>query len=156
MTRIEPASRYGRAVLVPGYFIAGCVLSVPVRTKVGIIDHKGLLGDRRGPDGLPTVIHSAKFFDERVVETSMNDYALMSVGPISSEGFPGGLAPGEVLSRARSQIEKPWRLWDNCEHFIAWAHGVPEKSPQLRAAVKKTAKTTGLVVGALVLSRFMF
>lgn len=138
---------------LPGDYRVACVLSVPVQTEVGVINHKGLLGDRLGPDDLPTVIHAAKLF-EQIIESTMSEYLLMAVGPLSSEGYPGLLPPHEVLARARSQITKPWRLWHNCEHFVAWAHAVPVRSPQLRTAVKKVGMTAGLVAALVGVARF--
>lgn len=112
------------------------------------------MSDRMGPDGYPTVVHAAKIFGKRVVETTMEDFALMRVGPIDTEGYPGLLSPQEVVTRARSQIETPWRLWKNCEHFVAWCHGLPETSPQLRTKLKRAAGTTGVIIGALLIGRF--
>lgn len=140
--------------MLQGYYMSGCVLGVPVKTEVGVVSHKGIMGDRLGKDGLPTVLHNAKFFG-CIVETSMSVYALQSTGPISSDGFLGSLPPSAVLERARSQIEQPWRPWYNCEHFTSWAHGVPSRSPQLQRAAKKGAGAVGALVGMLTLARFV-
>lgn len=136
----------------PGDYRVGCILSVPVKTNVGVVHHKGIMGDRADEHGLPSVLHNAKLFGY-IVETTMSDYLLMAVGPISSEGYPSSLSPAEVLARARSQIHQPWRLWHNCEHFVSWAHGLPPKSPQLRSAAKKATVTGGAIVGLFALSR---
>lgn len=138
----------------PGDYRIGCILAVPVQTNVGVVSHKGLMGDHLGDDELPTVVHNAKLFGQ-IVETSMSDYLLMAVGPISSEGYPGLLPSAEVLTRARSQIEKPWRLWHNCEHFVAWSHGLPVRSPQLRSAAKSAAKATGVIAGLVLVGRWV-
>ena len=146
-----PLPPYG---MLQGYYMAGCVLAVPVKTEVGVVSHKGIMGDRVGKDGLPTVLHNAKFFG-CIVETSMSVYALQSMGAISSDGFPGRLSPAAVLERARSQIEQPWRPWFNCEHFTAWAHDVAVKSPQLRQAAKKGAGAVGAAIGMLTIARLV-
>lgn len=136
----------------PGDYRVGCILSVPVTTEVGIIDHKGIMCDQLGPDGLPTVLHNAKLFDQ-IIETTMTDYNLMSVGAISSEGYPGILPPAEVLKRGRSQIGLPWKPWYNCEHYVHWAHGLEVRSPQMRSGMKKAAVTGGVIAGLVVLAR---
>jgi hypothetical protein len=128
---------------IPGNYAVGGVIAVPVMTEVGVISHKGILSDRIGDDGLPMVIHNAKLFDA-VIEASMTVFCLKAVGPVSSEGYPGELPPLMVLARARSQIESPWRLWNNCEHFVHWAHGQKKKSPQLRKKAGKVAMWTGV------------
>jgi len=138
----------------PGDYRIGCILAVPVQTNVGVVSHKGILGDQLGPDDLPTVIHNVKLFGQ-IIETSMSDYLLMAVGPISSEGYPGMLPPEKVLERARSQIEKPWRPWSNCEHFVSWSHDIPVSSPQLRSAAKSAAKATGIIAGIVAVGRFL-
>jgi len=140
---------------VPGDYRPGMIVSVPVTTSVGTIAHKGIVSDRAGPDNCPMVIHSAKLFGRRVVETTMTDFAVKHVGPVSSEGFPGTLPPHIVVARAREQIGKPWYPWDNCEHFSSWAHGVQEKSPQLRRGVKRAAATGGALAALVMAVRFI-
>jgi len=134
---------------VPGDYRAGCVVAVPVETSVGVVSHKGILSDRVGEDGLPMVLHAAKFFGA-IVESSMTEFMIMARGPLMSEGYPGQLPPVLVLARARSMIGKPWkwRPWDNCEHFAHQAHGLPPTSPQVRRAGKGVLTATG--IGAFV------
>lgn len=129
---------------VPGHYAPGCVIAVPVTTSVGIVSHKGILSDRVGGEhGLPMVIHNTKLLGT-VVESTMEDYVLTGVGPVISEGYPGKLPPALVIARARALIGHPWRPWDNCEHFAHYAHGLPKKSPQMRAAAKKTVGAAGV------------
>jgi hypothetical protein len=55
---------------------------------------------------------------------------------IRTVGFPGNLSPEEVLARARSKSGEKWNLFTwNCEHFVHWAHGLRQQSPQLRSFV---------------------
>jgi len=138
---------------VPGDYRVACVVSVPVITEIGIIDHKGILSNVSGDDGLPMVIHNAKLFG-KVIEASMTTFRLKARGPVSSDGYPGELAPLEVLRRARSELETPWLVWRNCEHFVHWAHGLEMRSPQLRQRAGKVAiRTAGL--GAACLARLL-
>jgi hypothetical protein len=123
---------------VPGIYGPGFVLAVPVKTNVGIVSHKGIMTDRDGADGCPTVVHASKIF-EYVIESTMSDFVLTSVGPVASEGFPGALPPLEVVSRARALLGRTWQPWQNCEHLVHWAHGLPRRSPQIRQAGKKAA-----------------
>jgi len=134
---------------IPGDYRPGCIVNVPVKTSVGVVGHKGVLSDRVGPDGLPMVIHAAKLFDA-IVESTMQDFMLMAKGPLTSEGFPSTLPPVLVVARARALIGKPWKWmpWDNCEHFVHEAHGLPPKSPQVRRAGKSALGAAG--VGAFV------
>lgn len=132
---------------IPGDFRPGCVVAVNVTTSVGVVSHKGILSDQRDEDGLPKVIHAAKFYGA-IVESSMRDYMLKSVGPLVSEGYPSAMPPGLVIARARALLGQPWRPWANCEHFAYYAHGLAAKSPQMRAAGKKALAMGG--IGAFV------
>lgn len=128
----------------PGHYAPGCIVSLPVATEVGIVKHKGILSDRKGPDGYPMVIHAAKLRSQGVIEAPMTSFFEMARGPLSSEGYPSLLSPKLVLERARSRIGVPWKLLDNCEHFAAWCHGMPKKSPELR---RKAATFGAVAVG---------
>jgi hypothetical protein len=133
-----PASQRAQIDCVPGPYGPGFVLAVPVRTNVGIVSHKGIMSEREGRDGCPMVIHASKIF-ERVVESTMSDFVLTAVGPVCSEGFPGRLSPMEVVERARALLGRSWQPWQNCEHLVHWAHGMPKRSPQIRKAGKAAA-----------------
>jgi hypothetical protein len=137
---------------IPGEYVVGCILSVPVMTEVGEISHKGILSDRTGPDGLPMVIHNAKLAGN-VVEDTMTFFYTKAIGPVRSEGYPSKLAPHVVLARARTQIGKPWRVLDNCEHFAHYAHNLPQKSPELRRKAKQGGVAlTGFLAGCFFLA----
>jgi hypothetical protein len=138
---------------IPGDYRVGCILSVPVKTRVGTVHHKGLFADRLGPDDLPTVLHNSHLVG-KVIESTMSDYVALAVGPLSSDGFPSQLAPHAVLERARSQLDQPWRLLNNCEHFVMWCHDMPVCSPQLRTATRRVG-TAAAVAGAFVLRRLL-
>lgn len=131
---------------IPGPYRVGCILSVPVKTSIGTVAHKGILGDKLGPDDLPTVVHNSHL-QGKVIESTMSEYVSMAVGPLSCEGYPSAMKPHEVLERARSQLDKPWRVLSNCEHFVTWCHGMPVHSPQLRTATKRVGAATALVAG---------
>jgi hypothetical protein len=144
-------------LFLPGDYRRAVVIAVPVRTRVGVVSHKGILGDLLGPDRLPTVIHSSKTAGDRVVETSMTEYATGGLAPVTYDGYPGLLPPDEVLARARSALGQAWKLTRNCEHFVGWAHDVPVKSPQLRTGLLKAgvvgAAGAGLFAAAVVAFR---
>jgi hypothetical protein len=149
-----PLSVYRYIIFEPGEYRRGVIVAIPVRTSIGIVLHKGILGDLLGEDRFPSVIHSAKVYGNRVVETTMTDFARYGLGTITSEGYPGSLTPDEVLRRARSKMNVPWRVMQNCEHFVGWAHDVPAGSPQLRATVTKAvvigAAGAGLFTAAVI------
>ncbi len=51
---------------------------------------------------------------------------------VTVDGYPGGLPSYEVLNRARSFIGTRYDLFGwNCEHFVAYAHGLQKQSPQV-------------------------
>lgn len=117
---------YGVAVPVGG------VVGVPVQTRFGRVDHKGIVTDRYGSDGEPTVLHASDLYG-RVVETEAEEFVQRAVGPVRFVGYPGALPPDEVLRRARARIGARYRaLTANCEHFATGVHGLPPDSPQLR------------------------
>jgi hypothetical protein len=108
----------------------GSIVSVPVHTSVGIIEHKAIA------TGEGTYIHCAKLFNS-VIESPLEEYLLTAVDLPWVEGYPGTLPPDEVVSRARSRIGEPWTPISNCEHFVTWAHGVCVQSPQTADKARK-------------------
>lgn len=115
------------------YLAPGTVVSVPVDYYGAVVNHVGLVTGQ-GFDG-PTVIHASKQANKRVVETNYS-------------GFVSGQVPGtkvmvldhlkpevpvdQVIRNARSRLNTPWRLTNNCEHFVRWALGHKKiTSPQL-------------------------
>jgi hypothetical protein len=103
--------------------------------------HKGILfPDRR-------VLHASKEKGRVVLDTLEN----FSEGkPVRALGYPGRLAPDQVLSRGLALLGQRYRLLrNNCEHLVAHAHGLPEKSPQLNAwlAVGVVGVTAAALIG---------
>jgi hypothetical protein len=131
-------ARVSEIQCVPGLYGPGFVLAVPVMTNVGVVSHKGIMSDLEGPDGCPMAIHASKLYGY-VVESTMTEFVRTAVGPITSEGYPGTLAPLEVIGRARALMGRSWQPWQNCEHLVHWAHGLPKRSPQMRTAGKRAA-----------------
>jgi hypothetical protein len=118
----------------PGY-----IVSVPVHTSVGVIEHKAIA------TGEGTFLHCAKLFNS-VIESPYSEYVLTAVGEPWVEGYPGKLSPAEVIKRARSRMGEPWQVTSNCEHFVYWSHDVDVQSPQVQDKARK-----GVVVGILAL-----
>ncbi|HXX66054.1 MAG TPA: hypothetical protein VEK07_02675 [Polyangiaceae bacterium] len=123
---------------LPGNYGPGVVVAVPMMTQAGIVLHKGILADGTGWDGYPTVVHNSKLYGT-ALETTMTEYARGARGPVRSEGYPGRLPRWRVLQNARSMLGLPWRLEQNCEHFVSLAHGLVPNSPQLKAGAGKAA-----------------
>ncbi len=118
--------------LTPGIIVA---------VRVGIVEHVGLVTERG------TVIASS-FHDGRVVELSFEKF--IGGRPWSVKRYPGSRRPEEVIARARSQIGKPWTLFDNnCEHFVCRALGISVRSPQLQFVIASAA----LIAAAWGISR---
>jgi Lecithin retinol acyltransferase len=120
--------------------IPGEVLGVEVHVDgLGVVQHKGLVSDGFGGDGFPRVLHSSKFMG-RVAETTMTTFVHRAVegARLRVIGYPGRLPWRVVLERARSRIGVPYDLvLANCEHYVAWCHGLEPTSPQLRAALER-------------------
>lgn len=119
----------------------GEIVSVPVHTSVGTLEHKGIA------TGEDTFIHCAKLFNA-VIESPYDQYVLTAVGEPWIEGYPGQLNPDDVVMRARSRLGDPWNVTSNCEHFVYWAHAIEVQSPQVQAKVRKgfIAGIIGLVL----------
>jgi len=148
---IPTVSLFGVTVPVGG------VVGVEVSTRIGRIDHRGIVSDAYGADGQPRILHASQLLG-RVVEEDATAFARKAVGPIRFVGYWGSLPPEEVIKRARSQIGTPYKLLRrNCEHFASETHGLAAASPQLRdtvgtAALSATMAATGLLA-AIGLSR---
>lgn len=123
----------------------GSVLAVPV----GPFWHVGILSEPAGIIG-PRVISCSRrrggVTEESVLEFSQG-------AKVFERGYPGNLPSELVLWRARSKLGTSWNLFNgNCEHFVAWCHGLEVTSPQLRAA-GVFAGAALLAVGSWSLSR---
>ncbi len=106
--------------------VPGTVVSVSTHVNYR---HVGLLSDRRGYDGLPFVISNAPRAGGVIAEpfgTFAGDR------PWRMDGFPGLLAPWEVMLRARTCERRTYdALSWNCENFLNHCHGLPAKSRQV-------------------------
>lgn len=51
---------------------------------------------------------------------------------IKVRGYPSNMSHMQVLARAATAMNRPysWLSW-NCEHFVAFAHGLKVESPQV-------------------------
>lgn len=128
----------------------GGEIGVVVATRLGRVDHKGIVSDRYGDDGEPMVLHASNFLGQ-TVETTATEFVKRAVGPIRFLGYPSYLPPEEVLRRARAKLGEPYKMLSaNCEHFTTGVHGLDPVSPQLQGAMTLGA-VTAAVVGAVVL-----
>ena len=91
--------------------------------------HYGIVTDRF-INGFQTVISNTGKF-RKVVEEPL---PLFQEGSdLRVEGYWGKLHPHDVLSRARAKLGAPYSLFtSNCEHFVRFAHGLREESPQVQ------------------------
>ena len=79
------------------------------------------------------VIHCSMRVGSVAIET-LDDFAQR--GTVEIFGFPGELPAWQVVTRAKSQLGKPWHPTEfNCEHFWMEAHGLRPQSPQLQVAM---------------------
>lgn len=142
---------YGLSVPVAG------VVGVPVLTRLGRIDHKGVVTDRYGVDGEPTILHASDLYG-RVVETEAGEFVQRAVGPVRFVGYLGDLPPADVLQRARARIGERYRaLTANCEHYTTGVHGLPPDSPQARGFAilgLLSAAALGVIVVAATADRW--
>jgi hypothetical protein len=129
----------------------GGVVGVPVATRIGRVDHRGIVTDRYGADGEPTILHASDLYGH-VVETTATEFVQKAVGPVRFVSYPGGLPPGEVLHRARAKLGTKYRaLTANCEHFTTGVHGLPPDSPQIRGWAA-LGVLSAVAVGAIVVA----
>ena len=110
--------------------------------------HVGIVTERTDHRGLPYVISASKR-SGMVLEEPWEDFH--QGASVRLVDLRGDLDAQEVIGRARERVGHVWSLFfANCEHFVRWAHGIPEESPQLQRGVAAVA--TGVVVtGSLVL-----
>ena len=121
------------------------VVSVPAPY---LIRHCGIVTDRY-LHGAPTII-SLPNAPTGAHEETWEQFAetdLVRVDAVRVEGYFGSLPPDEVLRRARLRLGEQWHLGWNCEHFVAWCHGLPPRSPQLESWV--AAGGLGLLLSKL-------
>lgn len=94
--------------------------------------HKGLVSDL-WYGGKPMVISSSARAG-RVCEEPWDEFAQGK--PILIDGYPSGLAPYEVLRRARELIGMRYHVLNwNCEHVVSYSHGLKPQSPQVAATL---------------------
>jgi hypothetical protein len=107
--------------------------------------HKGIVSDR-WHNGKPMVF-SASARSGGVREEPWGVFA--EDRAVTVEGYPGKLPSWEVLRRARALMGSAYDLLTrNCEHFVAYVHGLKPQSPQLAATV-----SVAVIVGLLVTAR---
>lgn len=126
-------------------------LSIPIGTVISSLvpiftRHVGIISDRTY-GGAPMVISNSKV-KKGVVEESWAEWEDGTWEPARVIGYLGELPPGEVLRRARSRLGEKWELGWNCEHFVAWCHGISPRSPQLENLVAVSG--LGLLLAKLV------
>lgn len=98
-----------------------------VRAGRGFYSHVGMLAGYNIAGQRLVLSHSPK----GIVEEPIDVFAEGNF--VNVEGYLGKLNPSEVLARARSQRGATYSLLGrNCEHFVRFAHGIPEESPQLQ------------------------
>ena len=100
-----------------------------VEVDRGLYRHCGLFAGWR--DGVPLVLANLP------EGTRIQTWADFARGrSVSQRGYPGRLRADQVLARAQSVMARQysWLSW-NCEHFVNYAHGLKEESPQVAAWV---------------------
>src|ERR1700750_614807 len=84
--------------------------------KSGCIEHFGVLTERHLFGEFATIISASKVW-QAVVEDWPSDFSLNS--PIYAHGVWSDQPWRLTIARARAQLRKPYRLFDNnCEHFV--------------------------------------
>jgi len=100
-----------------------------IRVNHGWYDHVALIGDRILQGERSVLGFSAQV--RGFVEQPYSAYA--SGRTVTIDGYFGVLPPEIVMKRARLKRGQAYSWTDfNCEHFVRYAHGVREESPQLR------------------------
>lgn len=115
---------------------AGTVVAMKTTVYGFPVVHVGVLSDGMGRDGARTVIHLSRRRN-RAIEVPMIDFC--DATPWWVVGYPSTSPPERVLERAQRDIaaERIWSLTSNCEHAVTRWHGLPERSVQLRRAIRR-------------------
>lgn len=109
--------------------IPGTVIGVSTRVfRILPVYHVGILTEFSPRQVL--LVHASRLRGA-VVESDVAEFIRTASGPPHVAGYPSRLPPSEVIERARSRLGLPydWRR-ANCEHLVAFAHGLEEASPQ--------------------------
>lgn len=114
--------------LQPGDVVGAYIWVGLVRVlHVGVVSYNA---HGRGTGVISNSLKHGKVTEERLEEFAKGG-EVYYVGEIR-----GRLAGQTVVRRARSRLGEPYSLFsDNCEHFVRWAHGLTEESPQLQVGV---------------------
>lgn len=98
-----------------------------VEVDRGFYRHTGLFYGWRGE--IPLVL--ANLPDRTRVQT-WNEFS--GGHRVRVRGYPSNMPHGQVLARAESVMTRPysWLSW-NCEHFVAFSHGLKVESPQVKS-----------------------
>jgi hypothetical protein len=106
-----------------------------LRISCGLYDHVAMIGDRLidGERSVMSFSAEAGGFIEQGFSQFSGGRAVQVVGYI------GQLPPEIVMQRARMKRGQRYSLVNfNCEHFVRYAHGVLEESPQMNTLVMFT------------------
>lgn len=118
MWSILPFSVWGGQPLMAGTVVA---------VRIGPYVHVGIVSERG------TVISASKR-QKCVVEEALEEFS--EGREVRIRDCAGNLPPEQVIARARMKLGQPYDLFgSNCEHFVAYCHGLPKQSPQLQTAL---------------------
>jgi hypothetical protein len=112
-----------------------------LRVRIGSVWHEGIATERLDADACPTVVHKSK----RTGVVTEDPFALFAPRSATCElvGYPGKLAPADVVARARARVGEPWTLRANCQAFTRSCHGCAPRTPE--------ADDTAAAIGGLAL-----
>jgi hypothetical protein len=112
-------------------FSVGDVVGIDVVVHGVPVHHVGLVSRVESWDDVFVISNSKR--RGCVVEEHISEFA--EGGRVAHHPHIRGALHGHaVVHRARSRLGHTWDLiTSNCEHFVRWAHGLPEESPQLVA-----------------------
>jgi hypothetical protein len=132
-------------IVHPSTLPPGTVISVPVATAIGDVEHYGFITHEMGPDGCPLVISKSKRRNGVVVEP----FAAFEDGRrVTVRGRWGNRRWDQVLQAAYNRRGERWSATANCEHFVRECCGLQSTSPQLANHVAGTIAVVALSVVA--------
>jgi hypothetical protein len=132
----------------------GEVVAVPGGKGEGKLDQYGIVTNFRCREGLPYVI-SADLESGEVTEDTWETFTGGADARLS--GLRGDQHWTKVVKTARSRLGQRWdAVRSTGEHFVRWAHGLPEENPELVEGAVKVAIAAGLAVGAALLVKAVF
>lgn len=120
----------------PNFLRPGSIVTVPIKSWLGIPRHYGIVTPDHGPDGLPVVATNSLELGGPG-EQYWTDFTQDQ--PYEHAYYPSRLSSEWVLYNAYRMFGTRYHVlsW-NCEHYANVSHGLPARSTQVEAGALAT------------------